>query len=99
MLSILLIQKKITKQDKEFISDLNYDGIEFPMQEKHFSKIGVKNNICINVFGYENELVFPIYVSDQKFEDSVDLLLLINDDKSRYDYCTSKILTDLCFTK
>ena len=99
MLSILLIQKKITKQDKEFISDLNYDGIEFPMQEKHFSKIEVKNNICINVFGYENELVFPIYVSDQKFEDSVDLLLLINDDKSRYDYCTSKILTDLCFTK
>ena len=44
------------------------------------------NNICINVFGYENKLVFPIYVSDQKFEDSVDLLLLIDDDKSNYVY-------------
>ena len=33
------------------------------------------------MFGYENELVFPIYVSDQKFENSIDLLLLINDDK------------------
>ena len=54
------------------------------MQEKDFSKIEVKNNICINVFGYENELVFPIYVSDQKFEDSMDLLLLIDDDKSHY---------------
>ena len=56
------------------------------MQEKDFSKIEVKNNICINVFGYENKLVFPIYVSDQKFEDSMDLLLLIDNDKSHYVY-------------
>ena len=54
------------------------------MQKKDFSKIEVKNNMCINVFGYEDKLVFPIYVSDQKFEDSMDLLLLINDDKSHY---------------
>ena len=38
------------------------------------------------MFCYENEIVFPIYVSDQKFEDSMDLLLLINDDKSHYAY-------------
>ena len=56
------------------------------MQEKCFSKIEVKNNICINVFGYEDKLVFPDYISDQKFEDSMDLLLLIDDDKSRYVY-------------
>ena len=54
------------------------------MQEKDFEKIEVKNSICINVFGYENKLVFPIYVSDKKFEDSMDLFLLIEDDKSRY---------------
>ena len=30
--------------------------------------------------------VFPIYVSNQKFEDSLDLLLLIDDDKSHYVY-------------
>ena len=40
----------------------------------------------MNVFGYENRLVFPIYVSDQKFEDSMDLLLLIHHDKSHYVY-------------
>ena len=45
----------------------------------------MKNNICINVFGFEDGLVFPIYVSDQKFEYSMDLLLLI-DDKSDYVY-------------
>ena len=78
--------EKMTQEDKELISDLDYDGIEFPVQEKDFNKIEVKNNICINVFGYENKLVFPIYVSDQKFEDSMDLLLLIDDDKSHYVY-------------
>ena len=44
--------------------------------------IEVKNNISINVFGYENRLIFPIYVTDQIFEDLMDLLLLINDDKT-----------------
>ena len=58
----------------------------FPAKEKDFSKIEVKNNICINVFGYENGLVFPVYISEQKFEDCMDLLLLIDDDKSHYVY-------------
>ena len=61
--------KEITPESKELISDLDHDEIEFPVQEKDFSKIEVRNNICINVFGYENGLVFPIYVSDQKFKD------------------------------
>ena len=56
--------EKITEEDKEFISNLDYDGIEFPVQGKYFSKVEVKNDICISVFGYEDELVFPIYISD-----------------------------------
>ena len=56
------------------------------MQEKDFNKIKVKNNICINVFGHENGLAFPIYISYQKFEDSIDLSLLIDNDKSHYVY-------------
>ena len=38
------------------------------------------------MFGHENELVFTIHVPDHKFEDSMDLLLLIDDDKSHYVY-------------
>ena len=56
------------------------------MQEKDFGKIDVKNDICINVFCYENKFVFPIYVSDQKFKDSIVLLLLNDADKSHYVY-------------
>ena len=38
------------------------------------------------MFCYENEMVFPIYASDQKFENFMDLLILIDDDKSHYVY-------------
>ena len=56
------------------------------MQEKDLSNIEVKNNIYTDAFGDEHDLVFPIYVSDQKFEDSMDLLLLTNGYKSHYVY-------------
>ena len=49
------------------------------------------------MFGYENELVFPIYVSNQKFKNSVDLLFLINDDKWNCVYI--KDFNTLCFIK
>ena len=64
--------ERIKKTDKKIAEKLDYKGIEFSVEEKDFSKIEVKNNICINVFGYENGFVYPIYVSDQKFEDSMD---------------------------
>ena len=61
--------ERILKIDKEIACNLNYEEIEFPVKEKDFEKVEVQNNICINVFGYENELAFPIYVSGKKFED------------------------------
>ena len=78
--------ERITQRDKKFVNDLNYDGIEFPVSERNSSKIETKNNICINVFSCENKLIFPIYISDQKFENSMDLLLIINENKSHYVY-------------
>ena len=60
---------RIKNVDKRLASNLNYDGIEFPVKEKDFDKIEVQNNISINVFGYENKLVFPIYISNETFED------------------------------
>ena len=90
--------EKNIKTEKKIAEILDYDGIEFPVREKDFNKTEVKNNICINVFGYENGLVFPIYVSDQKFEDSIDLSLLIDDGKSHY-FTKQKIETKNGFVK
>ena len=38
------------------------------------------------MFDYENKLVFPVYISDQTFKSLINLLLLIDDDKSHYVY-------------
>ena len=57
--------ERITKEDKKIANYLDYDGVEFPVQEKNFTKIETKNNICINAFGYGNGLTFAIYVSNQ----------------------------------
>ena len=78
--------ERITQEDKRLANDLNYDGIEFPVREKGFSKTETKNNIYMNVFCYKDGLTIPVYVSDQKLKNSMDLLLVINDDKSHYVY-------------
>ena len=78
--------ERIKKTDKKIAEKLDYNEIGFPMQEKNFSKIKVKKNICINLFGYENGLVFPIYIGDQKIEDSMHFVLLIEGDQSHYVY-------------
>ena len=90
MLDMLILQKNnpkgLKKTDRRIASNLNYEANEFPVPEKDFKKIEVQNNICINVLGYENELVYRILSSKQTFEDSIDLLLLIKNDKSHYVY-------------
>ena len=73
--------ERITKEDKKLVKDLDYDEIDFLVQENDFGKIEKKNNICINVFCYEGGSVFPKYISDQKFEKSMNLLFLTDGDK------------------
>ena len=57
-------ERRITRKYKQLANDLDYGGIKFSVQEKYFSKIETKNNICNNVYFYENKLTFPIYISD-----------------------------------
>ena len=78
--------ERITQNDRKIANSLNYDGVAFPVPENDFSKVERKNSICTNVFCYENKMTLPIYVSDKKCEDSIDLLLEIDGDKSHYVY-------------
>ena len=74
--------ERITQTNKRLANDLHYDGVGFTVREEDFRKIETKSNIYINVFCYENRVVFPIYISDQEFENSTDLLLVIDESKS-----------------
>ena len=68
--------QRIKKDDREYIKNLNYSGIEFPVTIKQYNKIEKQNNININVFSYSNGQIFPIYVSRERNEDMLNLLLL-----------------------
>ena len=68
------------------INDLRYEGIKFSVSIKDYFRIERQNNICINVFCYENNLTHPVYLSDQKFHSSRDSLLIADENKSHYLY-------------
>ena len=78
--------QRITKSDNKYIQDkiVNYDGIEFPVTTKQYSKIEKQNDIRINVFGYENKQFFPIYISSERYEKHMELLLITEGEKNHY---------------
>ena len=76
--------QRIKKEDKKMINELNYDGINFPVSQKHYNKVEKQNSIRINVFGYEDGQSFPINISKETFEDQMNLLLITKDEKKHY---------------
>ena len=76
--------QRIKKTDKTFISQLDYSSIEFPVTVKQINKIEKQNNICINLFGYEEKQKFPIFISKEKFTDHIELLLITEGENNHY---------------
>ena len=76
--------QRIKKVDKPYIEKLDYSGIEFPVGVKHYNKIEKQNSININVFGYENKQPYPLYVSKEKYEDHMELLLVTKNENKHY---------------
>ena len=76
--------QRIKKIDKEYINQLDYSGIEFPVTVKQYNKIEKQNEININVFGYENKQPYPIYISKEKYEKHLELLLITEDENKHY---------------
>ena len=76
--------QRIKKSDKEYINKLDYSGIEFPVTTKQYNKIEKQNEININVFGYEDKQTYPIYVSKEKYENHINLLLIAENKNNHY---------------
>ena len=75
--------QRIKTSDKEYINKLDYSGVDFPVATKHYNKKEKQNNIRINVFRYENDS-YPIYVSKEKHENCMILLLITKDENNNY---------------
>ena len=76
--------QRIKKVDKPYIEKLDYSNIDFPVSVKHYNKIEKQNSINISVFGYENKEPYPIYVSKEKYEDHMELLLITKNENKHY---------------
>ena len=66
------------------VNDLDYEDIEFPVSKKDFKKIEQKKNIWITVFCYEDGLTYPVHMSNEKFKNCMDLLMVTDENKSHY---------------
>ena len=76
--------ERIKKTDKQYVEKLDYTDIEFPVTVKHYKRIEKQNSINVNVFGYEEKQPFPIYVSKEKHQDHMELLLMTKGENMHY---------------
>ncbi|KAL9979362.1 hypothetical protein ACROYT_G017015 [Oculina patagonica] len=76
--------QRIKKSDKAYIQRLDYSKIEFPVTIKQYNKIEKQNEININVFGYENKQPYPIYISKEKYDNQMNLLLITENENKHY---------------
>ena len=66
--------EEIIDEDKDFISNLDYDGIEFSVQEKDFSKI-------------ETKIIFALMCLVRKMDSLLQFTLQIKNLKTQWIYC------------
>ena len=75
--------QRITRKDREFVKNLNNEGIDFPVSKKDYSKMELQNKIGINVFCYVKTVIYPTY---QIKVIAYFLLLISNNFVSSYVY-------------
>jgi len=70
----------------QYINQLNFSGIKFPIQVSDITKFeNINPEMSINVFGWWQNALYPIRVSnEQQRPHVIDLLLLANNDTSHY---------------
>ena len=101
--------ERITARDKELVKTLDYSGVTFPVSIKDMDRTEKQNKININVFGYSDGNLYPIRISSEKYDDHLELLLIVegedtitlSKEKKKLNQInsityTSKISTNLC---
>ena len=86
--------ERIDKDLKKKEDSLNMKGIEYPVTLKAIDKFERQNpTISINVLGYEESVLYPLRVSKCDDRESVDLLLISDEEKQHY--CLIKSMSRL----
>jgi len=100
--SVLAAKHPIDRRDnanrvnhyKPYESELNMAGIDYPVKIDQVKKFERQNpTISVSVFGYEENELFPLYITKDKKELHVNLLLYSQD--TRRHYCLIRDLDRL----
>jgi len=94
--------KNVQRTSKYPVNDgINYEGIDFPTLIKQIDKLEARNkNLAINVFGCENNNVFPLRLSNRREEKNVKQVnLLLIESGGTQHYCCVKRVSALLFDK
>ena len=86
--------ERITKELKDQSERLDWSGLKFPVKLDQiviFEKFNPQ--ISINVFGFEDRVVYPLRLSKSKNEQTINLLLISDGEKQHY--CLIKSLSRL----
>ena len=94
--------QRIKKEDKKMINELNYEGIEFPVSQKHYNKvekqnsIRIKNKMTIYSFTIRHSfpnLLYVTYLHDVLYVCATSILSLF----SQRDHNENKVYPDLYY--
>ena len=78
-----LIVERINKRDKKIAANLNYSDTVFPLDINDYEKIEDRFQMQVNVFGHENK-VYPSNISKKSYDQTLNLLLITEKEKSHY---------------
>ena len=67
----------------KWLNDLNFNGIDFPVDLKDIDKFENQNPYRINVLGYENKELYPLRISNKLSANELTINLLLINDKNK----------------
>jgi hypothetical protein len=74
---------RITKYEP-FLGQLNTEGLTFPTPLTQIPGFEKKNNLCINVFGWEKDALVPLQINRVESATTINLLLISDNDNRHY---------------
>ena len=82
-------------QYTDYSNKLDLFGIDFPTPLNQISKVEKQNSLAINVFGYEDNVIYPLLLTKKRGEKVINLLLYQKKDQNHY--CWIKDFSRLCY--
>ena len=74
---------RVTKYE-QYRDELDFANIPFPVRVTDVIKFEKKNNISVNVFGYEQQAVYPLHLTKERGLRHVDLLVITKGERAHY---------------